>query len=231
MADVVFTLVDAFALGWLRELRSDVISLHEHYAEGKDRRVSYREMQERILAPVRAGKRVCLVLYGHPGVFADVPHGALSTARAEGHEARMEPGVSAAACLYADLGIDPGKFGVQSFETTQFLVNQRVIDPTALVILWQPAHCGDLGCSRFATTPERLGLLADKLGGFYESEPEIVLYEAARLPIEDPRMDRMPLSKLPSARLEEHTTLVILPAQGLTPDVSMREALADTRDP
>src|SRR3546814_6212654 len=77
------------------------------------------------MAQVRAGKQVCAVFYGHPGVFADVPHRVVRKAREEGIPARMEPGISAEACLYADLNLDPGQRGVQSMEATHFLVHDR----------------------------------------------------------------------------------------------------------
>lgn len=227
LADTVFALVDAFALAWLRELRPDLITLHGYYAAGKDRRTTYREMVERVLEPVRAGRRVCAVLYGHPGVFADVPHRALRAARAEGHEARMEPGLSADACLYADLGIDPGATGVQSFEATQFLAYRRVVDPSALLILWQVAVAGDLTCRRFASNAAHLTVLVSKLRRVYGADPEIILYEAARLPIEEPRAQRLALGDLPQARLEEHTTLVIPPSRPLEPDRATLAALGN----
>src|SRR3546814_6445330 len=87
----------------IQGLRPDAINLGRHYAPGKDRRQTYREIDEAIMAQVRAGKQVCAVFYGHPGVFADVPHRVVRKAREEGIPARMEPGISAAACLYADL--------------------------------------------------------------------------------------------------------------------------------
>jgi len=58
-------------------------------------------------------------------------------ARAEGFGTHMEPGISAEACLYADLDLDPGEHGVQSFEATQFLIQRRMIDPAGLLLLWQ----------------------------------------------------------------------------------------------
>ena len=41
------------------------------------------------------------------------------------------------------------------------------------------------------------------------ADHEVVLYEAAQLPIDAPRMDRLALADLPSAHYEEYTTLVI----------------------
>lgn len=210
-AEVVFCLVDTFALGMIQRFRPDAINLGIHYAPGKDRRLTYREMDAAIMAEVRAGRRVCAVFYGHPGVFADVPHAVVRKARAEGFPARMEPGISAEACLYADLGIDPGRHGVQSLEATHFLVHDRVLDTRGLVLLWQVALSGDLTCTRFHAEREGLQSLVDKLLRWYPPEHEVVLYEAAHLPIDTFRAERLALRDLPDAHYEEYTTLVIPP--------------------
>jgi len=219
-ADVVLCLVDSLSLGMIHDFRPDAINLGVYYADGKDRRETYREMDAAIMAEVRAGKRVCAVFYGHPGVFADVPHAVVRKARAEGFVARMEPGISAEACLYADLGIDPGRHGVQSMEATHFLVYDRVPDTSGLVLLWQVALSGDLACSRFHAEREGLQALVERLQRWYPGEHEVILYEAARLPIESPRAERLMLRDLAHARYEEYTTLVIPPL------VPLREAAA-----
>ena len=215
-ADVVLCLVDPFSLGMIRDFRPDAIHLGVYYADGKDRRETYREMDAAIMEHVRAGRRVCAVFYGHPGVFADVPHTVVRKARAEGFHARMEPGISAEACLYADLGIDPGRRGVQSMEATQFMVHQRVPDTAGLVLLWQVALAGDLTCSRFHAEPGSLQALVERLQRWYPADHEVILYEAARLPIETPRAERLALRDLAQAQYQEYTTLVIppLPATG-----------------
>ncbi|MDT8409220.1 MAG: SAM-dependent methyltransferase [Wenzhouxiangellaceae bacterium] len=225
LADAVVGLVDAFSARWLADLRPDFENLGRFYGDDKDRRESYREMQDAVLAPVRAGKRVCAVFYGHPGVFAQVPHVAIATARAEGFEARMEPGISAEACLYADLGLDPGARGVQSFEATQFLINRRRIDPSAMLILWQVALAGKLDCIGFEPEPARLRVLVEKLRHWYEPDTEVILYEAAQLVIEDFRAERLPLRALPDAAFKEYTTLVIEPAAELEADTDILKRL------
>jgi diguanylate cyclase (GGDEF)-like protein len=217
-AQVVFCLADPFALAMIRNLRPDAINLGAHYAPGKDRRQTYREIDEAIMAEVRAGKQVCAVFYGHPGVFADVPHRVVRKARADGIPARMEPGISAEACLYADLGLDPGYRGVQSMEATHFLVHDRQPDTAGLVLLWQVALSGDLSCTRLHAEREGVQALVDKLLRWYPPDHEVILYEAARLPIETPRADRLPLRDLPAAHYEEYTTLVIPPLGELRDD-------------
>lgn len=224
-AQVVFYLVDAFAQVMIREMRPDAINLGAHYGPGKDRRQTYREIDEAIMAEVRRGKRVCAVFYGHPGVFADVPHQVVRKARAEGIPARMEPGISAEACLYADLNIDPGHRGVQSMEATHFMVYDRNIDPNGLVLLWQVALSGDLTCTRFHAEREGLQALVERLLRWYPPDHPVILYEAAQLPVQDFRAEQLTLRELPEAQYEEYTTLVI-PAFG-----DLREGLYATNAP
>lgn len=220
-ADRVFALTDAGTLQWLLGLRPDLVNLGSCYADDRDRRDSYAEMQQRIVAPLQQGAHVCAVFYGHPGVYAQVPHRAIEMARAAGFPARMEPGISAEACLYADLGIDPGESGLLSFEATQFLIREHAVDPTALLLLWQVALVGQLDCTGFDPCPRRLQLLVDKLSTWYPADTPVILYEAAQLPIEDFRAERIALADLPQARFKEYTTLVIPPLGPCADDVEM----------
>lgn len=211
-ADTVFVLADSLAFEWIAGQRPDARDLTTCYDEAVDRRISYRQMTDLIVDSVKSGHRCCAVFYGHPGVFAQVPHEAVREVRAAGLPARMEPGISAEACLYADLGIDPGDRGVQSFEATRLLVHRHRIDPAALVLLWQVALAGNIACTGFEPNPARLQVLVDKLGTWYAPDTPVILYEAAQLPIEEFRADSMTLADLPTARYKEYTTLVIPPA-------------------
>lgn len=226
-ADVVFALVsDPLVELWLQQMRPDVRSLQPYYAEGKLRTVTYREMVEAMLVEVRAGRRVCGVFYGHPGVFALVPHRVIERARGEGFEALMEPGISAEDCLYADLGIDPGTFGCQHYEASQFMFYQRRIDPSAYLILWQVGIAGDRSLSRFATGADYRRLLVELLAQDYPLAHEVIAYEAATLPITTPRMGKMPLSGIVEADLGMQTTLVVPPSRPMQRNHAMLERLA-----
>lgn len=227
-AEAVFVLADDLAFKWISARRRKTVDLTRCYGEHRDRRDSYREMTDLIVRTVLAGKRVCAVFYGHPGVFAQVPHAAIAQVRAAGLQARMEPGISAEACLYADLEFDPGERGVQSIEATRFLAYRHEIDPGALLLLWQVALAGNLECVGFEPEPKRLQVLVDKLSGWYSLDTPIILYEAAQLPIEDFRADRMTLADLPRARYKEYTTLVIPPAHEAERDERWIAALEAT---
>lgn len=226
-ADVVFVAAsDTLVELWVQAMRPDVRSLQPYYAEGKARRQTYREMAEAILAEVRAGRRVCAAFYGHPGVFAQVPHDVVTRARAEGFQAVMEPGISAEACLYADLGIDPGRYGCQHYEATQFLIYRRMIDPSAYLVLWQIGLVGDVECRRYRGLPAHRQLLVERLADHYPLEHEVVVYKAATTPLAEYRALQLRLHALPGTELSMHSTLVVPPAMPLAANPRIRDALA-----
>ena len=229
-ADITIGIVpNNFARKWLQELAREYVCLLSYYddcdIEGKNRRNTYRRMADAILTEVRAGKTVCAALYGHPGLFACVGHMAIADARAEGFSAEMLPGISTEDCLIADLGIDPGYTGMQSMEATQFLIFERRIDPTAMLILWQPYVAGELTLKRFETTTAKLQVLVDKLARDYPLDHPVILYEAATNPLEQARMESILLRDLPTAKLNGITTLVIPAAFPLKPDAAIMDQL------
>lgn len=229
-ADVVVSAVpNIFTRDWIKGIARDFICVLDHYddceVDGKNRGDTYRRMADTILNQVRDGKTVCAAFYGHPGIFACISHIAIKDARAEGYSAEMLPGISAEDCLVADLGIDPGRTGMQSMETTQFMIYERRIDPSALLILWQPFLAGELSLKRFETTEARVQVLVDKLARDYPLDHEVILYEAATNPLEKTRIDRMALHDLPTATMVGATTLVIPAAYALKRDQAIVDQL------
>ncbi len=215
-ADVVFSLMsDALVELWIEEMHADVRSLQPYYSEGMSRLITYRNMVEAMMVEVRKGKKVCGAFYGHPGVFALVPHKAIATARAEGFAAHMEPGVSAEDCLYADLGIDPGKFGCIHYEASQYMFYKRQIDPSAYLILWQIGIAGDQSLARFSTSGEYREVLIEMLLEHYPIDHQIILYRAKTTALHTVRMDQLKLSDLAKAEVSLQDTLVIPPSKAL----------------
>jgi precorrin-6B methylase 1 len=226
-SDVIFAgLSDGVVELWLNKMHKDVRSLQPYYEDGKSRMQTYRQMVEAILTEVRAGKRVCGVFYGHPGVFAWAPHKSIEIARSEGYPAHMEPGISAEDCLYADLGIDPGRFGCQHFEASQLLFYQRRIDPTAYLVLWQVGVVGDQSLARFSTGPAYKQVLVDVLARDYPLDHELIIYRSATLPIQQSRIERVRLVDLPQAKVEMADTVVVPPGHRLLPNTDVRARLA-----
>lgn len=218
-ADVVFGAVsDGIVELWLAKMNADFRSLQPLYREGKSRMDTYREMVDLILSEVRAGKQVCAAFYGHPGVFAWPSHKAIEIARNEGYDAHMEPGISAEDCLYADLGIDPGKHGCQHYEASQYMLFERRIDPSAYLILWQVGVAGDRSLARFSTSASHRQVLLDLLARDYPLDHEVCIYTAATLPTDQARVEYIPLRQLATVDIDMHATVVIPPSKTLQPN-------------
>lgn len=120
-ANVVFAIAGNLFLEWLAQRHDAWRDLRSHFATDRDRRDSYAALEACMLAGVRRGRRVVAALYGRGGVRPGRPRRDPNRPQPR-TEAWMDPGVSAEACLYADLGPNPGETSVQSHEATQFLV-------------------------------------------------------------------------------------------------------------
>lgn len=226
-ADVVFTGVSNHLVElWVKEMNSDVRSLQPLYSEGKDRRITYREMVDVMLKEVRLGKKVVGAFYGHPGIFAWSPHKVIEIARQEGYIAHMEPGISAEDCLFADLGIDPGKSGCQNYEAGHIMFHQINIEPSAYLILWQIGIAGDKTAKKFETGDKHRQILVDVLGQYYPMGHLVALYECPTLAIDQPRVDWVKLSDLAQSQVSQHTTLVVPPLGKPKDNLPIAEQLA-----
>lgn len=213
LADRVFYLVnDPVAELWLMNLNSSAKSLARFYGATKDRQLTYAEMAACVIRQVMRGHRVCMVFYGHPGVFVQPSHLAIEYLKARGYPARMLPGISTDACMFCDLGFNPGDHGIQSFEATNFLLSRRRFDPASGLILWQ---AGVLGESTAAPTrthqPERLQVLVDYLRPYYPQRHPVTIYQAAKFPSRTPMVATVQLSALASQSLTPLTTLYVPP--------------------
>ncbi|HMN27764.1 MAG TPA: SAM-dependent methyltransferase [Caldilineaceae bacterium] len=221
---VLFAVADPVTADWLRTLNATAEALPANTGFQR-RRALHRAMVERILAEVRQGLRVCAVFYGHPGVFTDPAHAAMRQAQREGFSARMLPGISSEDCLFADLGLDPGQCGCQSFEATDFLIRRRRFDPTSALLLWQIAVIGHLGFYQEQCHLHGLRVLAEVLQRWYAPEHEVVVYEAAVYPVCEPVVQRLPLCKLPEAVITEVSTLYVPPRSLALVDEAMMARL------
>ncbi|MGI2259426.1 SAM-dependent methyltransferase [Shewanella sp. GXUN23E] len=231
-ADLVFTLMpDVHTQAWIERVNSSVVNLQQFYAQGgeiKSRRQTYRQMVDAILQSVRAGKQVVGAFYGHPGVFACVPHMAIAQAKSEGFAAHMEPGISAEACLWADLGIDPGDYGHQSVEASQFMFFNYQPDVTAYLLLWQIALAGEHTLTKFNTTEARLQILVEHMLQWYPADHRVAIYEASNLPVLPPRIDWLKLEQLPFARLTAASTLLVPPSKTKEYNLTLLQKLGIT---
>ncbi len=210
---VLYVVGDPIAESMLKELNPNgAESLTVLYGEGKQRIETYNQMIERTLECVRAGMITCLACYGHPGVFVYPSHESVKRARAEGYSARMLPGISAEDCLFADLGVDPGISGCQSYEATDFLLNGRVIDPSSSVVLWQIGVVGDATFKAAGYDLSAMPLLVERLLAIYPATHPMYLYEAAVFHGCEPVIRQITAAELAYGPLSAGYTLYIPPA-------------------
>ena len=216
-ADIVFLgISNKVGENVVKKLNPNTVALDDFYAQGKSRAVTYQQMAGRIVDAVVAGQKVCAAFYGHPGVFVNPSHEAIKQVQALGLRAEMLPGISAEDCLVADLGIDPASFGCQSYEATQFLFRNYTLDPHMTQIIWQIGLAGEatLGVLNADHCQKGLSLYQQVLMELYPTEHEVILYEAATMPLYGPKIQRFPLSELANCKPTLISTLVV-PSLGL----------------
>lgn len=216
---------DPLTSHWLSDQNPTAESLEVFYGEGKDRLQTYQDMVDHILSFVRHGLRVCAVFYGHPGVFAIPSHAAVKIARMEGYPAEMLAGVSADACLYADLGIDPGQGGCQSYEATDFLARHRSFDPRSQLILWQIGSIGMLDRRPDFDPANGLRVLTARLRERYPAQHEVIIYEASPYAACDPKIVPVSLESLPAAKVSGISTLYVPPLAAAESDEEVLELI------
>lgn len=225
---VLFAVADAGTAAWLRSLRSDAVSLRYDEGDRAPRREIYRRMAEDILAEVRKGLRVCAVFYGHPGVFCTPAHEAARQSRQEGFDTRLLPGVSFLDCLFADLGIDPGREGCIAYEATDFLVRRRPFDTHTPLVLSQIALIGNpyaFASGAAERIRKGLAVLSEALRARYPASHEVLVYHASTHPLEPPRLSRHRLEDLTSVAVDELSTLYVPPVSPAPMDSGMRARL------
>jgi uncharacterized protein YabN with tetrapyrrole methylase and pyrophosphatase domain len=225
---VLFLVADPATIVWIKQLNPTAESLDVFYDPAKLRVVSYLEMVEHTLSFVRKGLAVCLASYGHPGVFAFPMHESVRRARREGFHAIMLPGISSEDCLFADLGVDPGETGCQSFEATNFLIHNQKFDSTSALILWQVGVIGHVGYQKVFSL-DGVNVLVEVLLQHYSPDHEVVVYEAPPYAICDPSVQRIALKSLASARITPISTLYIPPKQPMQLNTAMMDRLGIPR--
>lgn len=221
--EVLYLSNDPFSEEWILRLRPSAASLAGCYWLGEPRRHAYQRMVRMIVAPVLGGRHVCAAFYGHPGVFVRPAHAAIDEVRRAGLDAQMLPGISAADALFADVGLDPGDSGCQSFEATDFLVHRRRFDPTSVLLLWQ---IGGIGRRDLAPGGRRgLEVLTGVLCESYPAEHEVTVYEANFLPVLAPRIHRVRLEALPNCAVSLRSTLFVPARPPRPPDLEVLREL------
>lgn len=219
-ADIVFYhATNGVTATQIRQLNSRAVDLYEYYDDGKERRITYVQMAELMLAEVRKGRSVVGVFHGHPGIFVRPARRALAIASAEGYETALLPAISSPDCLFADLRVDPGVFGCQIIMASRILSGKAIVASTGHVVVLQVSAVGDRGFSFSG------GYKENKLDGFfrclidiYGDEHEGVYYLAAVFPGTKPEIAAYTLKRYLESDIQARVRagMLYLPPKGLT---------------
>ena len=211
---VLYLAADVVAALKIETLHPGARSLDGFYEPNKPRRETYGQVVDAIVAEAVAGRRVCAVFYGHPGVFAYPGHEAVRRARAAGVPARMLPALSSLDCLFADLALDPGVGGIQCYEATDFLQRRPPVDPDAALVLLQVGMLGERGGVESPQVRERFAELLAHLRDLYGETREAVLYEASPYPGSPPTIEALRLAETAQEAPGVMATLLVRPPAG-----------------
>ena len=205
---VLFLTPNPLSIHHIYDLNLNVENLGLLYEGDVTRREAYGMMSDRMVELVLQGRKVCCVFYGHPGVFVSSTHMAIDRLNEMGLPVKMLPGISAEACLFADLHLDPAISGCISYEVSQFLLTRKQLDTSAILILWQ---VGIVGEYTFNHHPGEDGLtvLTMNLTSHYPKDHPVCIYEAPTLPGFPSRADWINLKDLSEAVIKLVSTLVV----------------------
>ena len=212
-ARVLYLVADPVSEACIRKLNSSAESLGHLYQTGKPRIEIYETIIARILGELESAGDLCVAFYGHPGVLTYPAWESIRRARATGKQARMLPAISTEDSLFADLGIDIGRAGLQSFEATRFLCYSYNFDPCVGLLLWQVSVLGENEWNPPHTGVQpRLEVLAKYLEKFYPPGHEVFLYHAPEYPTSRALIERVALRDLARAEFVSISTLYVPPA-------------------
>lgn len=210
-ADIVlYSLNEPLMQEWVKTNSNNAVSLDEVIVQSNLRKDTYADMTDYIVNSVQQKQHVCVVFYGHPTVFAQAALDAARKVKNDGYLAKILPGISAEDCLYADLFIDPGSCGCISYEATDMILRQRVIDPASHVIVWQPGMTGNLSHLQ-RDNLGAINLLQEYLMKYYGPSQDVISYEAALYPHAEAKIEKLHLYNLKNVKLTNLTTLYIPP--------------------
>lgn len=218
---VLYCVADPITEVWIKNNNKYTFDLYQLYKEESDRNETYSLMTECILSHVRDNKDVCVVYYGHPGVFVKPSHKAIKIAKSEGYKAAMLPAISAEDCIFADIGFDPANNGCQTFEATDLLLRMRHINIDSHVILWQVGCLGDFSFKRTSYNTPHIPILIEYLEKFYNSEHTVFHYQGALYPTYTSNIEVLTIKDIDKIKVNGTSTLYIPPQEKKGIDVEM----------
>ena len=201
------------------------------YTEAGRRRAGYHDMAARVLGAALDNPPVSFAIQGHPFVGVLASGLILRGAAALGLEVEAQPGISAMDCIMAELGLDPLRAGLQSYEATDMLLRRRPLQPDVPALIWQAGVVESCLHSTRPSRPERFERLRDHLLAFYPAAHPVTAVFASPHPFVPTERWSVPLGQLDAAAPHLHAGFTLyLPPAGERP-IADAALLARLEDP
>lgn len=211
-SQVLFLINEPALEQYIRRLNTQHTNLEEIYFENASRSEAYKKITDEIVSSCLSNSgQVCVVIYGHPTIFAKPGLDAVRHLENIGINTSILPGISTADCLFADLAINPGSQGCISIDSTEFLCRDEIFTPYSHLILWQPGMIGTQTHEFHSNREQLLDALYKKLRSSYPDNHPVILYEAAIYPGLHPFIEKIKLNKLSEYNFNTLTTIYIPP--------------------
>jgi Tetrapyrrole (Corrin/Porphyrin) Methylases len=187
---------------YLQTLCPKVTSLLGEYEEGLNRLETYRSMAAAVIAAALEDGPVCFAPYGHPVMYVYPTMLIRNAAKLLGLRLHIAPGISIFDTMLVDLDFDPGLTGVQIYEATALLIENRQLQPDVPCVLLQVDAIESGLFSRAPSAPRRFIRLQEHLLRFYPPEHSVIGLLSSTFPLVPALKREFPLSELPE-RLAE----------------------------
>lgn len=203
----------------IEKLCNNSESLNKLYFSSDCRRLVYSKIEEKIIVELNVNQTVCFIVYGHPTYLVQVSQSIVTKANELDHDVHILPAISSLDCLFSDLQLNFGDFGLQVFEATEMVLHDRVIDVMSHVVIHQVGALGFSGhFDKLSNQKKAKQLLMKFLFKFYDRNCQVILYEAAQYPGKAAKIDGFNLFDLPAYELSSIATFYIAPQRN--PNIS-----------
>lgn len=207
---VLYLVNEPLLEGYIKKLAKTSRSLEPAYVRQTDRKSGYGNIAQEIIDELNRVCSVCVVIYGHPCVFATPGLLAISSLNVD-VKTVICPGISALDCLFADLRFDPANGGTQTFDATEYLLYDKIIDTSAHIVIYQIGMVGNLGLPTNKVNLDAICFVKNKLLALYDKNKTAIIYESALYPGTTPKIFEFELSELEKQDLSPISTLYIPP--------------------
>ncbi len=187
----------------LRTLTSEVIDLLPEYREGLHRLTTYQRMAGRVVDAAMRRAPVAFATYGHP-YWLVYPTALIKSACQElGIGVEIIGGISSIDAILLDLDLDPGTQGLQIFEATSLVTEQRRPNPDVPCLLMQVDAFDTPEFTMQARSASRYERLRDYLIGIYPGDHRVRSVYSRTHPLLNSLSWEFELHELPTAFTQE----------------------------